>query len=69
VVSEPLSFRDGETRQVGVSIGISLYPEHGEDADSLIVCSDDAMYAAKHAGRGRARVFDPEQSYKNKPHR
>lgn len=69
VVSEPLSFRDGETRQVGVSIGISLYPEHGEDADSLIVCSDDAMYAAKHAGRGRARVFDPDQSYKSKPHR
>ncbi|MDR9469303.1 diguanylate cyclase domain-containing protein [Marinospirillum sp.] len=69
VVSEPLSFRDGESRQVGVSIGISLYPEHGEDADTLIVCSDDAMYAAKHAGRGRARVFDPELSYKNKPHR
>jgi len=68
-VSEPLGFRDGETRQVGVSIGISLYPEHGEDADSLIVCSDDAMYAAKHAGRGRARLYDSVQSYKSKPQR
>ncbi|WP_114418649.1 diguanylate cyclase domain-containing protein [Marinospirillum perlucidum] len=68
-VSQPLSFRDGEERQVGVSIGISLYPEHGEDADSLIICSDDAMYAAKHAGRGRARVFDPRGSHKTKPSR
>lgn len=69
VVSEPLSFRDGAKRTVGVSIGISLYPEHGNDADSLIVCSDDAMYAAKHAGRGRAKVYAPEQSYKSKPQR
>lgn len=69
VVSEPLCFRDGAKRRVGVSIGISLYPKHGDDADALIVCSDDAMYAAKHAGRGRARVYSTEFSYKSKPQR
>lgn len=66
-VSEPLDFRDGEQRQVGVSIGVSLYPDHGEDADTLIVNSDDAMYAAKHAGRGRACIYSPEQVFKSKP--
>ncbi|SFC45036.1 diguanylate cyclase (GGDEF) domain-containing protein [Marinospirillum celere] len=67
VVSQPLLFREGTQRQVGVSIGISFYPEHGEDADTLISCSDDAMYAAKHAGRGRACIYSPETAAKRKP--
>lgn len=35
----------------GASIGISLFPEDGEDAEALIQAADMAMYAAK--GRGR----------------
>lgn len=33
----------------GVSIGASLYPEHGQDGETLIQAADKAMYAAKSA--------------------
>lgn len=66
-ISQPLFFRDGEQRCIGASIGISLYPQHAQDADSLIVMSDDAMYAAKHAGRGRACLASSAHQVKSKP--
>lgn len=39
------------------SIGISLFPDHGEDIDTLIQRADAAMYRAKATGRGRFRIF------------
>ena len=32
---------------VTASIGISIYPRHGEDGMILLKCADDAMYQAK----------------------
>jgi diguanylate cyclase (GGDEF)-like protein len=43
---------------VGASIGSALFPEHGEDADTLIQRADIAMYAAK-AGSGDHLVYSP----------
>jgi predicted signal transduction protein with EAL and GGDEF domain len=43
----------------GVSIGISLYPADGEDADTLMKKADLAMYHAKESGRNDFRLFDP----------
>lgn len=40
------------TCSVGASIGISLYPEHGADMDSLLMAADMAMYLSKKKGRG-----------------
>ena len=44
----------------GVSIGIARAPEHGMDADALLARADMALYAAKAAGKGRYRLFEPE---------
>ncbi|MCE0494644.1 sensor domain-containing diguanylate cyclase [Vibrio salinus] len=38
---------------IGASIGISLYPENGRDADILMNAADKAMYKAKQSGRNR----------------
>ncbi|WP_423681123.1 MULTISPECIES: putative bifunctional diguanylate cyclase/phosphodiesterase [unclassified Undibacterium] len=37
---------------VGVSIGLSFYPEDGNNADDLMKCADIAMYKAKTTGAG-----------------
>jgi diguanylate cyclase (GGDEF)-like protein/PAS domain S-box-containing protein len=51
-LSEPLHVLDGLTLDVGVSIGIALYPDHAEEAGKLMQCADVAMYTAKQAQLG-----------------
>jgi diguanylate cyclase (GGDEF)-like protein/PAS domain S-box-containing protein len=43
--------------RVGTSIGISLFPGHGESALELLQHADAALYQAKNAGRGCIRYF------------
>jgi len=43
--------------RVTTSIGISIYPEHGDDADTLIANADIAMYEAKDRGRNGCRLY------------
>jgi diguanylate cyclase (GGDEF)-like protein/PAS domain S-box-containing protein len=43
---------------VTASIGISVYPDDGSDADTLIMCADTAMYHAKNGGRSSYRRFE-----------
>jgi diguanylate cyclase len=51
----------GDTElRVSSSIGISVYPEHGDNAERLIVNADAAMYHVKKAGRSNVAVFTPE---------
>src|SRR5665811_2084634 len=41
----------GSDLHISVSIGISIYPDDGQDAQTLIKCADTAMYYAKENGR------------------
>lgn len=43
---------------ITVSIGISLFPDHGEGAEALIRKADLCLYKAKQAGRDRVVVYD-----------
>jgi diguanylate cyclase (GGDEF)-like protein len=48
----------GEHRlRVTVSIGVSTYPDNGEDAETLIKNADTAMYDAKQRGRDNCQFF------------
>ena len=40
------------------SIGIAMFPEHGNDAQSLLKNADGAMYQAKASGRNQLRLYD-----------
>ena len=48
--------------QVSASIGIVLFPEHGNNAQQLMADADLAMYQAKEKGRGRWHLFSPEDT-------
>ena len=45
---------------ITASLGVSLFPEDGEDADTLIKIADIAMYKAKEKGRNQWALCTPE---------
>ena len=49
---------NGLTLHISCCVGVALYPDHGTDMVTLARHADQAMYAAKHAGRDRVRVFE-----------
>jgi EAL domain-containing protein (putative c-di-GMP-specific phosphodiesterase class I) len=57
-VDEPLLI-DGYEQFVTTSIGIAIYPNDGDDADTLIKHADVAMYRAKERGRNTHQFFTP----------
>jgi len=51
---------DDMTLVVAASIGVAIYPEHGEDGKNLLQHADVAMYVAKQNKLGYS-IYDPEQ--------
>ena len=49
-IAEPIAFEEGEAK-IGASIGIAMYPDHGEDAEAVLKSADDAMYDIKAGGK------------------
>jgi len=56
-VSTPYSIQDKEIC-VFASIGVTLFPQDNDDADTLLRHADQAMYVAKQSGRNRFHLFD-----------
>jgi len=52
---------DNITTESKASIGISIFPEHAQEADELMKYADIAMYQAKQSQSGFA-LYDPEQN-------
>ena len=48
-IKQPINL-DSSTITVGVSIGVGLYPEDGNDIESIFIKSDTSMYKAKASG-------------------
>jgi diguanylate cyclase (GGDEF)-like protein len=59
---EPFVLSDGSRHQVHASIGISMFPADGEDADTLLKHADIAMYAVKARGKGQYHFYQPALS-------
>ncbi len=57
IVEEPILIGE-QVLHIGGSIGITLYPQHGEDEVALLQRADVAMYVAKRGHLGSA-VYDP----------
>jgi len=47
--------------QVSASVGVTIYPQDGAEADQLMRHADQAMYVAKQAGKNQYHLFDTAQ--------
>jgi diguanylate cyclase (GGDEF)-like protein/PAS domain S-box-containing protein len=59
-LSQPFVLNQSDNIQIGASIGISLYPQHGDSPEILIDNADTALYLAKKQGRGCFAYFSKE---------
>jgi diguanylate cyclase (GGDEF)-like protein/PAS domain S-box-containing protein len=61
--AEPFYIEDHEL-YVPMSIGVALYPENGENIDTLIKNADIAMYDSKAKGRNRYQLYSASMNVK-----
>jgi len=57
-IAAPLQLGE-ESVEVSASIGVALYPRDADSAETLLVRADQAMFAAKSAGRNQWAAFTP----------
>ena len=55
---QPLAV-DGRDLMISISVGASIFPDHGRDAEALLRAADAALFHAKALGRSQLSVFSP----------
>lgn len=55
-ISEPFMV-DGRQFEIGVSIGVAFFPDDAAEAEALIRCADQALYAVKKSGRSNVMFY------------
>ncbi|MCO6185607.1 ammonium transporter [Rhizobium sp. L1K21] len=58
-MARPIELDNGAVAMIGASVGIALWPEHSDDAETLIARADIALYHSKNTGRSASNVFRP----------
>jgi len=57
-------FNENENRhypgKLTISLGVAAYPQHGSTRHEVMVAADEALYAAKRAGRNQVKVFQSQ---------
>ncbi len=59
-LSESFTLRESYQAHIGASIGIAMYPKHGDSLEALMDNADTALYHAKDNGRGCYAYFSAE---------
>jgi len=62
-IGEPVKLND-QYYQVTCSLGLASYPADGEDAETLLMNADAAMYRAKELGRNNYQAYTPDMNVK-----
>lgn len=60
MLNKPFSIGSHEI-QISSSIGMAIFPEHGDTQETLLKNADIAMYQAKQAGKGQYRISTKEE--------
>lgn len=64
-IREPIGL-GAHTLRVTPSIGLAVYPDCGEDAETLVKNADAAMYEAKQEGRNALRFYTADMSHETR---
>lgn len=56
-IAQPI-FIQGHELAISVSLGITIYPDNGEDAEALIKRADEAMYVSKRSSLGGFKFYE-----------
>jgi diguanylate cyclase (GGDEF)-like protein len=67
IISAPYCIA-GHELCIGVTIGVSIFPDDGDNAELLIRNADAAMYCAKENGRDQCQFFRPEMGIPDAQH-
>ncbi|MBK6619082.1 MAG: EAL domain-containing protein [Nitrosomonas sp.] len=59
---------NGRTYNIAASIGIAIFPDHGDNVHDLLAAADLAMYQAKETGRGTWHLFSDDDKSRERVH-